>query len=271
MDSSEADFFGLLPANLQNPSGAFVPPSAASITAALSAATPAPNGTLIPSFTTTNAAAYPMPMVTYALISTSPQPSTDQADQLTEMLTNLVNYSHTGGAGSSEPLPPGYVPLPDNLAQQALTEISKDVISPNGQPVGGESAAAASLAANSGSKSGAATSSNSSSGGPFTFSSALGAPFGVNGLAKSSGSSAAKSGSNSSGDDGTITNPIGRFIAVTLGDNRYLVPGLLLLALLCLVAGPLLYMSPSLRKPATAADGGGEGAGDEDESPPPPE
>ncbi len=149
MDSSEADFFGLLPANLQNASGAFVPPSAASITAALSAATPAPNGTLIPSFTTTNAAAYPMPMVTYALISTSPQPSTDQADQLTEMLTNLVNYSKTGGAGSSEPLPPGYVPLPSDLAQQALTEISKDVIAPNGQPVGGESAAAASLAANS--------------------------------------------------------------------------------------------------------------------------
>jgi hypothetical protein len=51
-----------------------------------------------------------------------------------------------------------------------------------------------------------------------------------------------------------------------------LVPGLLLLALLCLVAGPLLYMSPSLRKPATAAaDGGGEGAAEEGESPPPAE
>jgi hypothetical protein len=58
---------------------------------------------------------------------------------------------------------------------------------------------------------------------------------------------------------------------VTLGDNRYLVPGLLLLALLCLVAGPLLYLSPSLRKTANAtADGGGEGAG-EGGSPPPEE
>jgi hypothetical protein len=270
MDSSEADFFGLLPANLQNAAGTFVAPSAASITAALNDATPAPNGTLIPNFNNaTDPAAYPMPMVTYALISTSPQPSTDQADQLTEMLTNLVNYSHTGGAGSSEPLPPGYVPLPDNLATQALSEISKDVIAPNGQPVGSESAAAASLAANSSSHPGAATSSNSSNGGPFSFSSALGAPFGVNGLAKTSGGSAAKAGSNSSGSGGSTENPIGRFIAVTLGDNRYLVPGLLLLALLCLVAGPLLYMSPSLRKPATAADGGGEGADDEGESPPP--
>ena len=35
MDSSEADFFGLLPANLQNAAGAFVPPSASSIDAAL--------------------------------------------------------------------------------------------------------------------------------------------------------------------------------------------------------------------------------------------
>ena len=48
MDASEADFYGLLPANLQNASGAFVAPSAASITAALNDATAAPNGTLIP-------------------------------------------------------------------------------------------------------------------------------------------------------------------------------------------------------------------------------
>ena len=34
MDSSEADFFGLLPANLQNAAGAFVAPSSTSITAA---------------------------------------------------------------------------------------------------------------------------------------------------------------------------------------------------------------------------------------------
>jgi hypothetical protein len=272
MDSSEADFFGLLPANLQNAAGKFVPPSAASIAAALNLAKTAPNGTLTPDFTNaTDATAYPMPMVTYALISTSPQASTDQADQLTEMLTNLVNYSKTGGAGTSEPLPPGYAPLPANLATQALSEISQDVIAPNGQPVGGEAAAAASLAANSSSSShsGTSTSPHSSNSGAFSFSSALGAPFGVNGLAKTSGGGAAKAGSNSSGGPGSTENPIGRFIAVTLGDNRYLVPGLLLLALLCLVAGPLLYMSPSLRKPATAAEGGGDGAGDEGDSPPP--
>jgi hypothetical protein len=275
MDSSEADFFGLLPADLQNAAGAFVPPSAASIDAALGDESPSPNGngTLVPNFTnTSDAAAYPMPMVTYALISTSPQSSTDQADQLTELLTNLVNYSASGGSGTSDPLPPGYAPLPASLQKQALSEITSDVIAPNGQPVGGETAAAASLAANStSSSSGGSNSFDSSADGFSSFSGALGAPFGAAGLAKVSGSGAAKAAANSSGGGGSIENPIGRFIAVTLGDNRYLVPGLLLLALLCLVAGPLLYLSPSLRKTANAtADGGGEGAG-EGGSPPPEE
>ena len=276
MDSSEADFFGLLPANLQNAAGVFVAPSASSVDAALAdeATSPNGNGTLVPNFNnTSDAAAYPMPMVTYALISTSAQPSTDQADQLTELLTNLVNYSASGGAGTSDPLPPGYVPLPTNLQQQALSEISSDVVAPNGQPVGGEAAAATSLAANSSSSSGTSTSTDSSfDDGLSSFSGALGAPFGVDGLAKASGSGSTKAAANTSGGGALIENPIGRFIAVTLGDNRYLVPGLLLLALLCLVAGPLLYMSPSLRKPATAAaDGGGEGAAEEGGSPPPAE
>lgn len=268
MDSSEADFYGLLPANLQNASGAFVAPSAPAITAALNDATPAKNGTLIPSFTnTSDAAAYPMPMVTYALISTSPQPSTAQAAQLTEMLTNVVKYSNTAGAGTSEPLPPGYVPLPTNLYQQALSEIASDVIAPDGQPVGGE-AAAATLVSGSGSDSGTSTTPDSSSEfSPDSFGGDLGAPFGL-ALGKTAGNSSAK-GTSGSPSGGSVLNPIGRFIAVTLGDNRFLVPGLLLLALICLVAGPLLYMSPSIRKPATATDGGEAGTGDEGESPPP--
>ena len=272
MDSSEADFYGLLPANLQNASGAFVAPSAPAITAALNDATPAKNGTLIPSFTNaTDAAAYPMPMVTYTLISTSPQPSTAQAAQLTDMLTNLVKYSNTGGAGTSEPLPPGYVPLPSNLYQQALGEIASDIIAPDGQPVGGE-AAAPPLSSGSGSAPGASNLPDDSSSefSPDSFGGELGAPFGL-ALGKVTGNSPAKDSSGSPSGDGS-SNPIGRFIAVTLGDNRFLVPGLLLLALICLVAGPLLYMSPSIRKKtATATDGGGDGAGDEGESPPPAE
>ena len=68
-------------------------------------------------------------------------------------------------------------------------------------------------------------------------------------------------GRANSGSGSSITsNPIGRLITVTLGDNRFLVPALLLLALLCLILGPLLYMYPSLRKPSTAAAGGPDAA-----------
>ena len=76
------------------------------------------------------------------------------------------------------------------------------------------------------------------------------------------GSSTA-AGNSGSGSSITSGNPIGRLITVTLGDNRFLVPALLLLALLCLILGPLLYMYPS-RETVTAAagtepDGGGGG------------
>ncbi len=112
MDSSEADFFGLLPASLQNAAGAFVGPSAQSINAALNDATTNADGTLSPNLNdTADAGAYPLPMVTYALVSTSPQPTADQATQLKDLLTNLVTYSHNGGS-ASQPLPAGYVPLP---------------------------------------------------------------------------------------------------------------------------------------------------------------
>jgi hypothetical protein len=51
---------------------------------------------------------------------------------------------------------------------------------------------------------------------------------------------------------------VGRFITVTLGDDRFLVPSLLLLALLCLILGPLLYMLPTLQGSPDAGEGGPE-------------
>ena len=42
---------------------------------------------------------------------------------------------------------------------------------------------------------------------------------------------------------------VGHLITVTVGDSRFFMPGLLLLALLCLIAGPLLYLSPTIGKP----------------------
>ena len=133
MDSSEADFYGLLPASLQNAAGKFEPPDPSSVLAALNDETTNSDGTLSPNYNNTgDAGAYPMPMVTYALISTGDQPTMTAATELKDMLTNLVDYSHTAGAGTTNPLPSGYLPLPDNLYQQALAEIDKDVVGPGG-------------------------------------------------------------------------------------------------------------------------------------------
>ena len=113
MDSSEADFFGLLPASLQNAAGAFVAPTAQSVNDALNDAVQNADGTLSPNFDdTSDTSAYPLPMVTYALVSTSPQPSQTQATQLKDLLTNLVNYDHNGGTLRH---PPAGGLLPDVL------------------------------------------------------------------------------------------------------------------------------------------------------------
>ena len=135
MDSSQADLYGLLPASLQNAAGQFVEPDQTSVDAALADATTDTDGTLSPNFkNTTDPAAYPLPMVTYALVSTAAQPTEAAAQQLQDALTNLVTYSHAGGSGAVDPLPAGYEPLPDNLYQAALTDIAKDVVAPPNTP-----------------------------------------------------------------------------------------------------------------------------------------
>jgi hypothetical protein len=273
MDSSEADFFGLLPAELQNASGNFVAPTPSAVTAALNDATANSDGTVSPNFNNGgDSAAYPMPMVTYALVSTNPQPSEDQATQLKDMLTNFVNYSHSGGAGTGEPLPAGYVALPDNLYQQALSDISTDVVGPSG---GGSGGGSGSTAGNSGSSSGGTSGGSNAPGG----SGASGAN-GGSGASPASRAASGRSGTVGAGANGASStgassgngNPlhsVGHLLSVAIGDNRFFVPALLLLALLCLLLGPLLYAYPSLRKsPAAAPDeDGGAGASEDPGAP----
>jgi hypothetical protein len=260
MDSSEANFFGLLPATLQNAAGAFVGPSQAGVTAALNDATTNPDGTISPNYTDTgDTAAYPMPLVTYALVSTDAKRTSTQATQLKDLLTNLVTYSHNGGT-TSEPLPAGYTPLPATVYSQALSEISKDIVVPNqGGSVG---------TGGSGGTGSTSPTSNSADGGtgfgPSTSSvypteglgggALLGRGTGLGSAVRGATATAASSGGSSSAP----SDFVGRFITVTLGESRYVVPGLILMALFCLVVGPLLYLSSSLRKRrvAVASSGG---------------
>ncbi len=254
MDSSEADFYGLLPAALQNAAGSFELPTPSSVLAALNDETTNADGTLSPNFDDTgDTGAYPMPMVTYALVSTAPQPSLTEAAELKDMLTNLVGYSHSAGAGTTDPLPSGYVPLPDNLYQDALADIAKDVVGPGG--VAPPSPGTPGTPGNTGSP-GAPGQQGVATGRGTAF------HFNTGGAASRSGASAA-SGSSGAVSSGGTGDYFGHLITVTLGDSRFFIPGLLLLALVCLIGGPLLYLYPSLRKAHAGADGDVESEGSE--------
>jgi hypothetical protein len=247
MDSSEADFYGLLPASLQNAAGTFAAPDASSIIAALKDTTTNPDGTITPNFNDTgDAAAYPLPMVTYALVSTAPQATATQATQLKDLLTNLVNFSTAGGS-SSQVLPAGYVPLPSNLSSAALADISNDIVGPGGSSTGNSGSG--------GSGSGGSSGTNSSGGRSGAAPAAVAAPGATGnqggilgrGATASSASPTGQSSTGSSGSSGG-GNVVGHLITVTVGDSRYFVPSLLVFALLCLLGGPLLYLSPELRR-----------------------
>lgn len=264
MDSSEADFYGLLPASLQNAAGAFVAPTAQSVDAALSDATQNPDGTLSPNFDdTADANAYPLPMVTYALVSTSPQPSQDQATQLKDLLTNLVTYDHNGGT-SAFPLPAGYYPMSDAMFSTALTDISNDIVAPGGSGSAGSGGSGNSASPGSSGSGPASTAARPAGNGTGR------ADGGTSHAANGSGATTTTPPSSTGGSAGNV---VGHFITVTVGDSRFFVPTLLLLALLCLLAGPLLYMSPRLRAAPKASDSeaGASSGGDAPPGPDPPE
>ncbi|MFZ0668238.1 MAG: hypothetical protein WAM97_20995 [Acidimicrobiales bacterium] len=123
LDWSEASYLGLNSAAIQNAAGVFVTPSQKSIDAALGDATVGSNGVLAYNYDDTgDPLAYPMPLVTYAVVPTSAQtPANSQAEG--DLLTNLVCYSYEGGT-SSVPMPTGYVPLTQSLYNQARQTIS---------------------------------------------------------------------------------------------------------------------------------------------------
>jgi hypothetical protein len=254
MDTSEADFYGLLPASLQNAAGSFVAPDETSIDAALNGASFNADGSVALSFDdTSNAAAYPMPTITYALVSTSPQPTVQQATELRDALTNLVQYSYSAGAGTADPLPSGYVPLTQTLEQAALGDIANDVVGPSGAssttttppttPAAGPTGAPGSPA---GTKGASPTSSGSSA----LPTSPTGSP------AQALAPAAASTTIIPAAADQSRRPFTARLLAVSVGDDRFFVPLLLLLTLLCLIAGPMVYLVPWRRRPLDRGAGG---------------
>ena len=125
MNWYQALYFGLNPAALQNAAGQFVSPSAASIDAAIADATTNPDGTLAFNYTdTSDASAYPEPVVLYAAVSTAPQPAT-QANAIKKVLDNVLALTASPGSAS---LPAGLAALPASLTSIAEADIAKDIV-----------------------------------------------------------------------------------------------------------------------------------------------
>jgi hypothetical protein len=269
MDSSEADFNGLNTASLQNADGAFVAPTSQSIETAAAAMTPCPTadiacpgGTFSVSYTTApSAAAYPLPNVTYALVSTSAQPAAT-ASAIKDLLTNLVTYSHTAGTA----LPGGYAPLPDAMYQAALSDISQDIVSEPATTTtksgsSGDTSSTNSSSTSSGGSPGSYGGSGLSSGASAYSSASIGLPYEAtsstgasNGASGSGGNASSTSPTNStSGSTGTPTSVVLLSLDET---SRYLLPAMVLIGALFLIAGPLLYFTPAYRRRRSARRSG---------------
>jgi hypothetical protein len=123
MNWAEADYYGMNVANLQNASGNFVLPTAQSLDAAVADSTVNPDGSLTTNYTTTDPAAYPMPSVIYAAVSTAPMAQVD-ATAVTTLLDELLDL--TGGSETGD-LPQGFVPLPASLYNEAEADVAKDI------------------------------------------------------------------------------------------------------------------------------------------------
>jgi hypothetical protein len=256
MDSSEAAFYGLNTASVQNAGGTFVAPTRASLEAAEQnlASCPAddtgcPTGTYSVEYASSaSTGAYPMPDVTYALVSTNPQPAA-QAEAEANLLTNLVTFSHNGGGGSLN-LPDGYAPLSGALYQAALADIGNDIVAepansttPTGSSGGGKGSAG-------GGSSGGSGSSSPSSGSTVTSSSPFTGSAGSAGSAASAGSNGTSgkggNGSGLGGVGGASSSSTGFLLVALDTAARYLLPATVLVALVCLIAGPLLLFYPDL-------------------------
>ncbi len=251
IDASEASFDGLNTANLQNAAGNFVAPTAANVDAAAANVTPCPaadlacpTGTYQVNYAARTPTAYPMPDITYAMVPTAPQPPA-QAAAIKDLLTNLVTYAHNGG---SIPLPSGYAPLPTTLYQTALADIANDVVA---QPSSGSATPGGPGSSSKGSGGTGGTTGGSSTGTTSPFASTAGEGAGSGSLPLSASSSAAANGHHSSrpgrgsGGVGTVSG----FLLVGLdAAARYLLPALVVLALACLILGPLLLFAPRFRR-----------------------
>jgi len=252
MDASEASFYGLYTANLQNAAGNFVAPTAANVDAAAANVTPCPSaditcpiGTYQFSYTAKTPTAYPMPDITYAMVPTAPQPPA-QATAFKDLLTNLVTYSHNGG---SIPLPSGYAPLPTTLYQAALADIATDVVAQPTSPSSPSSPGSGPSSNGSHGSGGTTGDSSANSTSPFASTAGEGTGSGSLPLSATSATAGTRNHSSKPGAGAGGIGTVGGFLLVALDEAaRYFLPALIVLAMVCLIFGPALLFVPKFRR-----------------------
>jgi hypothetical protein len=267
---AEAEYYGVgAVAALQNAAGSFVLPTPASLDAALTDAEANgtnPDGSITPDYATTDPAAYPMPDVIYAAVSTKPVPAT-QASNETNLLTQMLALTGTGGANVGQ-LPPGFAPLPSNLVSEAQSDITKDIVAEPAPPTSPSQGGGG--GGGGGGTTGSTTTPSSSSGYIAPTGLLYGAPSssfpfvaGITPLASAAANSLPKPSSH--GPTGPLLGPALPAYALAANQGNTVVTLAWILGLIALLAG-LVLMSTSMltkirsaRGPApTGEDGGAE-------------
>ena len=192
-----------------------------------------------------------MPDITYAVVSSDSVPA-DTATAERDLLTNLVTYSHSGD------LPPGYSPLPDALYQAALASIKTAVVA---QPSTTPTTQPTTTTTTPSSSSGGSGSSDGSTL-PYDYSNIgdnyANAPFvsdqgaTVPSSSNSNGSQGQRNGNGNGNGNGTTAGAVPADLATVAfsTEARYLLVALMLLALACLIGGPLLAFGLPARRRA---------------------
>jgi hypothetical protein len=254
---SEALYNGLNVAALQNGAGAMTTPAATSIDAALSEATTESNGTLAPAGDPTGAA-YPMPDVVYAVVSTTGVPSATAAAERTIVSSLLDTSSPT----ATSALPGGFVPLTSALyaeGESALAKALPTTSAPGPATTPGTTPSKLTTFAT-----GAALALLDAPGGLPGGLGIQGSLLALSGLTSTSGNGGAGSGSGAH----PLVVPTPLPMKLLSHDTAWLVPWFLGLLVAAAVLGPLLLSGWQVARrrvgSAAAGDEGGEGDGSGD-------
>ena len=138
LDEGDAALDHLPVAAIPNAAGKYVQPTNAAMAAALSHMTSAGNGTLQVNLANTDPAAYPLTMVSYAMVPASGLPHA-KATAIARFLDFVAGPGQTPGLQPGQ-LPPGYLPLPASMRAQTkklASEIAKETAGTPQGPSGG--------------------------------------------------------------------------------------------------------------------------------------